>query len=109
MAIGIFASVVDHGSVNVALPTIASEFQTDLPTIQWVVIIYALTIAALLLPMGRLSDLVGRKKIYITGMVVLAAGAVLSGLSPALVLADRYSRMPGGALMVRPGCCVRQV
>ena len=84
MAIGISASVVDHGSVNVALPTIASEFQTDLPTIQWVVIIYALTIAALLLPMGRLSDLVGRKKIYITGMVVLAAGAVLSGLSPAL-------------------------
>ena len=84
MAIGIFASVVDHGSVNVALPTIAEEFNTDLPTIQWVVIIYALTIAALLLPMGRLSDLVGRKKIYIIGMVVLGAGAVLSGLSPAL-------------------------
>ena len=84
MAIGIFASVVDHGSVNVALPTIAEEFNTDLPTIQWVVIIYALTIAALLLPMGRLSDLVGRKKVYIIGMVVLGAGAVLSGLSPAL-------------------------
>ena len=76
--------MVDHGSVNVALPTIAEEFNTDLPTIQWVVIIYALTIAALLLPMGRLSDLVGRKKIYIIGMVVLGAGAVLSGLSPAL-------------------------
>ncbi|MBC50855.1 MAG: hypothetical protein CL747_01785, partial [Chloroflexi bacterium] len=53
LAIGIFTSVVDHGSVNVALPTIADEFKTDLPTIQWVVIIYALTIAALLLPMGR--------------------------------------------------------
>ena len=53
LAIGIFTSVVDHGSVNVALPTIASEFKTDLPTIQWVVIIYALTIAAMLLPMGR--------------------------------------------------------
>ena len=84
LAIGIFTSVVDHGSVNVALPTIASEFKTDLPTIQWVVIIYALTIAALLLPMGRLSDLVGRKKVYIIGTVVLAAGAILSGLSPSL-------------------------
>jgi len=84
LAIGIFASVVDHGSVNVALPTIAEEFNTDLPTIQWVVIIYALTIAALLLPMGRLSDIVGRKKVYLIGMVVLGAGAVLSGLSPAL-------------------------
>ena len=84
LGIGIFASVVDHGSVNVALPTIASEFDTDLPTIQWVVIIYALTIAALLLPMGRLSDLIGRKKVYIAGTMVMALGAVLSGLAPSL-------------------------
>jgi EmrB/QacA subfamily drug resistance transporter len=84
LAIGIFASVVDHGSVNVALPTVASHFQTDLPTIQWVVIIYALTIAALLLPMGRLSDLVGRKKIYIIGIIILGTGAGLSGLSTSL-------------------------
>ena len=84
LAIGIFTSVVDHGSVNVALPTIADEFKTDLPTIQWVVIIYALTIAALLLPMGRLADLVGRKKVYIAGTVVMAIGAVLSGLAPSL-------------------------
>ena len=78
--------MVDHGSVNVALPTIASHFRTDLPTIQWVVIIYSLTIAALLLPMGRLSDLVGRKKIYIFGIMVLGTGAALSGLSPSLEL-----------------------
>ncbi|MCH8988200.1 MAG: MFS transporter [Chloroflexi bacterium] len=84
LGIGIFASVVDHGSVNVALPTIAGQFQTDLPTIQWVVIIYALTIAALLLPMGRLSDLVGRKKVYIAGTLVMGVGAALSGLSPTL-------------------------
>lgn len=84
LAIGTFASVVDHGSVNVALPTIAGKFQTDLPTIQWVVITYALTISALLLPMGRLSDLIGRKKVYIAGTLVLALGAALSGLSPTL-------------------------
>ena len=89
LAIGIFASVVDHGSVNVALPTIASHFQTDLPTIQWVVIIYALTIAALLLPMGRLSDLVGRKKIYIFGIMMLCIGAALSGLSTSLGCCSR--------------------
>ncbi|MDA0263589.1 MAG: MFS transporter [Chloroflexi bacterium] len=84
LAIGTFASVVDHGSVNVALPTIATRFQTDLPTIQWVVITYALTISALLLPMGRLSDLIGRRKVYIAGMAVLAIGAALAGLSPNL-------------------------
>ena len=50
IAIGSFASVVDHGSVNVALPTIAGRFDTDLLTVQWVVIGFALTITALLLP-----------------------------------------------------------
>ena len=84
LAIGTFASVVDHGSVNIALPTIATKFQTDLPTIQWVVITYALTISALLLPMGRLADLIGRKEVYIAGTLVMALGAVLSGLSPTL-------------------------
>lgn len=84
LAIGTFTSVVDHGSVNVALPTIATKFQTDLPTIQWVVITYALTISALLLPMGRLADIIGRKQVYIAGMVVLGLGAALSGLSPNL-------------------------
>ena len=48
MAVGIFASVVDHGSVNIALPTVADDFSTDLPTVQWVVIAYTLTISALL-------------------------------------------------------------
>ena len=56
LAIGTFASVVDHGSVTVALPSIAKDFQTDLPSVQWVVIGYALTISALLLPMGRLAE-----------------------------------------------------
>ena len=84
LAVGIFASVVDHGSINVALPTIAGKFQTDLPTIQWVVITYALTISALLLPMGRLSDLIGRKRVFIAGTFVMVLGAAMSGMSPTL-------------------------
>ena len=84
LAVGIFASVVDHGSINVALPTIAGKFQTDLPTIQWVVITYALTINALLLPMGRLSDLIGRKRVFIAGTFVMVLGAAMSGMSPTL-------------------------
>lgn len=81
ISIGSFASVVDHGSVIIALPTIAGHFQTDLPTVQWVVIGYALTISALLLPMGRLSDLLGRKEVYIAGSILFVLGAVFAGLS----------------------------
>ena len=81
LAIGIFSSVVDHGSVNVALPSIASALHIDLPSVQWVVIGFALVISALLLPMGRLSDLIGRKRVYILGSFVLMIGAVGAGLS----------------------------
>ncbi len=77
IALGLFVSVADHGSVAVALPSIANEFQTDLPTVQWVMIAYALTISSLLLPMGRLSDIVGRKRLYIVGFTIFLVSAVL--------------------------------
>jgi len=78
---GLFVSVADVGSVVVVLPSIAEHFSTDLPTTQWVIIGYALTVSALLLPMGRLSDIVGRKKVYLIGYTIFAIGAGLAGFS----------------------------
>ena len=85
VALGLFAAVSDHGSVTVALPTIADHFGTDLPTAQWVVIGYALTISALLLPMGRLSDLLGRKRVYLVGFGFFVVVALLAGLATSIV------------------------
>ena len=84
LAIGLFASVVDHGSVIVALPSIAEDMVIELPSVQWVVIGYALTISALLLPMGRLADMMGQKRVYILGSIVLMVGAAGAGLAPEL-------------------------
>lgn len=86
VAFGTFASVMTHGSVNVALPTIAEYFDTDLTTVQWVVIAETLTISALLLPMGRLSDLIGRKQVYISGLVIFVLAAVMAGFSDSITL-----------------------
>ena len=86
VSVGLFTSVFDHGSINVALPSIADQFNTDLPTTQWIVIGYGLTIAALLLPMGRLSDILGRKKIYLLGFTVFSTGGFLAAISPNIEL-----------------------
>ncbi|HVY63857.1 MAG TPA: MFS transporter [Gammaproteobacteria bacterium] len=74
--VGIFITVFDTSSSIVALPTIAHEFGTDLLTAQWVIAGNGLTIAALLVPMGRLSDNVGRKRIYVVGALIFALGAL---------------------------------
>ncbi|MCH9016696.1 MAG: MFS transporter [Chloroflexi bacterium] len=84
IGIGTFLSVVDHGSVLVALPSIERHFSTDLPTVQWIVVGYALAISVLILPMGRLGDIIGRKKVYVGGMVIFVAAAALAGTSPNL-------------------------
>ncbi|MCH8224365.1 MAG: MFS transporter [Chloroflexi bacterium] len=86
IAAGIFMTVMDHGSAAVALPTIASHFGADLPAVQWVVVAYSLSVSVLLLPMGRFSDMVDRKKVYITGFAIYTLAAALSGFSPSLTI-----------------------
>ena len=61
-AISILATALDRGAVIIVLPTISERFSTDIPTVQWVSVIYLLLVAVLLLPMGRLSDIVGKRK-----------------------------------------------
>ena len=84
IGIGTFLSVIDHGSVLVALPSIERHFGSDLPTVQWIVLGYALAISVLILPMGRLGDIIGRRQVYISGMVIFVIAAGLAGAAPNL-------------------------
>ena len=85
VGLGSFTGVMTFGTVNVALPTIATHFETDLPTVQWVVIAQTLTVSALLLPMGRLSDMVGRKQVYVVGLILLMGASVFAATSPSIL------------------------
>ena len=75
---GIVAAVADLSVVNVALPTISDDFDADLLTVQWFPVGYAPSISALLMPMGRLSDIVGLKKVYLGGFLVFVVAAVVA-------------------------------
>ena len=84
IAIGTFVSVIDNGSILVALPEIEEYFNSDLPTVQWIVVGNALAISALILPMGRLGDIVGRKWVYVGGVALFVAFSAMAGMAPNL-------------------------
>ena len=79
IVVGVFMTALDVGAVNISLPSISTHFKTDLSTIQWLVSVYLLVLAATLLPMGRAADLLGRKRIYVAGFLVFVTGSVLAG------------------------------
>jgi EmrB/QacA subfamily drug resistance transporter len=104
IATGTFFSVIDHGSVLIALPGIESHFDASLESVQWVVIAYALVISVLLLPMGRLGDVVGRRRVYIVGTAIFVVGSIGATLANNLELLVAMRVLQGiGAGMVQ-GC-----
>ncbi len=68
--------------VFLALEAIAEDFGVTLRTVAWVVIAQALTISALMMPMGRLADIIGRKRVHLIGLVFFMAGAIFTALAP---------------------------
>ena len=84
-----------------ALPRIAEDFEVTLSTVGWVVIIESLVIAALLLPLGGLADLLGDKRVLSIGVAVFGLGALFTGLSPtfAILIAARVVMAIGNALV----------
>ena len=105
---GMFTSVADAGSTIVALPTIARHFNTDLPTTQWVIVAYLLTISALLVPIGRLSDILGRKRIYVTGFAIFSGGALMAAFSfsVAMLILSRILMGVGAAMTQGPSMAI---
>ena len=102
VSLGTLTSVINQGSMSVALPTIAQHFDADLSTAQWVVVAEGLAISALILPMGRLSDIIGRKRVYISGLAIFAVAAVLAARSQSILALIVFKATQGiGAAMTQ--------
>ena len=93
---------LDNTILNVALPTLVRDLNASASSLQWIVDAYVMVFAGLLLPAGSLADKVGRKKTFLAGLAVFAAGsawAAFSG-SVAMLIAARAGMGIGGALLV---------
>ena len=84
VAMGMLINVMDQSGINIALPRIAEEFSADIPTVQWISLGYTLATSAMLMPMGRLSDMIGRKRVYLFGFALFVVLAAVGGMSQTL-------------------------
>lgn len=92
--------ILDGTIVNVALPTIRADLGFSDAGLAWVVNAFFIAFALLLLPAGRLADLVGARRVFLTGLVTFTLASALCGLAPTAeaLLAARFVQGVGGAL-----------
>lgn len=86
VALGTFMSSIDINAVNVALPLIQSGFHTSIAVVEWVVVAYLLTLCATQLTFGRIADLYGLKKIYVTGFIGFTISSLFCGFSVNIIM-----------------------
>nr|WP_319377334.1 MFS transporter [uncultured Methanoregula sp.] len=111
VALGVVMDGIDGSIVNVALPTMATYFDTDTGTIAWVIITYLLMMAGLLLVFGKLADRGLAKRLFLSGFAIFTISSAACGLAPSLdiLLAARLVQGLGAAMIaaVAPLLCVR--
>jgi EmrB/QacA subfamily drug resistance transporter len=97
-----FLDFVDASIVNVALPTIRHELHFSVESLQWVLSGYLLTYGGFMLLGGRAADLLGRRRILVTGMAVFALSSLIGGLAgdSAMLIGARLVQGLGAAMML---------
>ena len=101
VCVGAFLGQLSVSIASLVLPTLQQLFDESLANVEWVAIAYLLVLAALVVPIGRLADLLGRKMLYTWGFVVFIIGSALCGVSASLgwLIAFRVVQAVGAAML----------
>ncbi|WP_292431546.1 MFS transporter [Mesorhizobium sp.] len=102
LSLAMLLSSLSTSIANVALPTLSIAFAASFPAVQWVVLAYLLAITALIVSVGRLGDLVGRRLLLIAGLGLFSAASLAAALAPTLplLIAARAAQGLGAAVMM---------
>ena len=102
LCVSLLMVTLDNTVLNVVLPTLVRDLHATTTELQWIVDAYVIVFAGLLLVMGSLADRIGRKRVFLMGLMAFAAGstwAAFSG-SVSMLIAARASMGIGGAMMM---------
>ncbi|WP_343229040.1 MFS transporter [Rhizobium setariae] len=102
LSISMFLSSLGTSIANVGLPTLAEAFDASFQQVQWAVLAYLLSITTLIVSVGRLGDMIGRRRLLLAGIGLFTAASVAAGVAPALwvLVAARAMQGAGAAIMM---------
>lgn len=102
LSLSMLLSSLGTTSVNVALPTLAEAFHATFQDVQWIVLAYLLAVTTLIVSVGRLGDITGRRRLLLAGIILFTTASVLCGAAPTLplLIAARGVQGLGGAIMM---------
>lgn len=102
LSLGFFMTLLDLTAVNVAIPSMIGDLHASLDEVLWVINVYILVLAALLITFGRLGDVRGPRTMFIGGVALFTVASVLCGLSqdPAQLIATRAVQGLGAAALM---------
>lgn len=105
VSVGTFMATLDGSIVNIALPSIAGAFGIDLAAVEWVVVAYLLVVGSLLLPFGRLGEVLSFRRVYLAGFAVFTVASALCGAAPGpgALVAARAVQGVGAAMLMAMG------
>jgi EmrB/QacA subfamily drug resistance transporter len=103
LALAVFMSSLDLFIVNLAFPYIGREYAgTSLSSLSWVLNAYTIVLAAVLVPAGRWADRIGRRRMFVAGLIAFTAGSLLCGVAPGVpeLIGARIIQAAGAGMMV---------
>ncbi|MBQ1286742.1 MAG: MFS transporter, partial [Aeriscardovia sp.] len=102
IAMAVSIIVMDLTIVDVSMPAIMTDLHLGFASVEWVVDLYSLVFASLLITFGRIADHIGRKKMMIIGLAVFLAGSIVAAVAPSLapLLVGRFIQGVGGAMIL---------
>jgi MFS family permease len=102
LSLSMLLSSLGTSIANVALPTLAQAFNASFQDVQWIVLAYLLAVTTLIVSVGRIGDITGRRRLLLAGLVLFTAASGLSGVAPTLwlLIVARAAQGLGAAIMM---------
>src|SRR5947208_11166776 len=102
LSLSMLLSALGTSIANVGLPTLAQAFDASFQEVQWVVLAYLLAITTLIVSVGRLGDIIGRRRLLLAGIFLFTVASALCGVAPSLwfLVAARAVQGLGAAVMM---------